>query len=470
VSCQECKKEFDKLESEIKRKPNQRNFCSRSCYEKFRSFKQVPCAYCETLLRRSNAQLKKYEKQFCNQQCNHKYCLKKNDMTGKSIGRCTVIEEDTDDPRAERCWLLECACGERFSRRHRDVKKGHVYECPNCVFRRSQYYLGGKKYGRLSVQDEWVWKEDPNTGKRRRCWECVCECGNKTTVEAGSILSGHTVSCGCYMQKNCSRYVNETLYPQKHGLSRKEFYGRWTVLVHKCHNPKYVTYHNWGGKGYTVCDEWRNSCQSFYDWLIENKFTSDLTVELKKGCKEFGPTTCILVPIQVHHKNTRNRNRREDHGIDYQGERKTMKEWAEHFGIRYQTLASRYRKTLDLSKCIGDAWQSGSGQHLRRDDITDKSLIEMYQSGLSIAEIKEITGFTAVWERLKKTDVLMRPRKRKSTVWRTEQITKALDKGATFEEIHALNLYATKANLKKKMREMGVVIHEYEIQYGTKDN
>ena len=51
----------------------------------------------------------------------------------------------------------------------------------------------GKKFGRLTVLRR---SSKNSTGNYR--WWCRCECGRLTRVVGGSLMSGHTVSCGCF--------------------------------------------------------------------------------------------------------------------------------------------------------------------------------------------------------------------------------------------------------------------------------
>lgn len=52
--------------------------------------------------------------------------------------------------------------------------------------------LIGKKFGKLLVISS-----APNKGCRTY-WECLCDCGNHTTVTSTHLKTGHTLSCGCY--------------------------------------------------------------------------------------------------------------------------------------------------------------------------------------------------------------------------------------------------------------------------------
>lgn len=52
----------------------------------------------------------------------------------------------------------------------------------------------GKKYGKLTVLS---WYK-----KGRVYYECLCDCGNKTTKIASNVLCGQTTSCGCNRTNN----------------------------------------------------------------------------------------------------------------------------------------------------------------------------------------------------------------------------------------------------------------------------
>lgn len=56
--------------------------------------------------------------------------------------------------------------------------------------------LTGQKFGKLTVI-----KRAPNIGKNV-AWECKCDCGNTTIVQANNLTSGNTKSCGCLKGKH----------------------------------------------------------------------------------------------------------------------------------------------------------------------------------------------------------------------------------------------------------------------------
>lgn len=59
--------------------------------------------------------------------------------------------------------------------------------------------LIGKKFGRWTVIEEY--KEKSNY----IMWKCLCDCGTEKIVNGGSLRSGQTKSCGCFMQEELSK-------------------------------------------------------------------------------------------------------------------------------------------------------------------------------------------------------------------------------------------------------------------------
>jgi hypothetical protein len=84
--------------------------------------------------------------------------------------------------------------------------------------------LTGNRFGRLTVENE----SDPQYtffhGRKikKRMWNCGCDCGNKLSIRACSLLSGNTKSCGCLLKD----YLDNP--PNKENLTGKRF-GKWTV-------------------------------------------------------------------------------------------------------------------------------------------------------------------------------------------------------------------------------------------------
>lgn len=120
--------------------------------------------------------------------------------------------------------------------------------------------LEGQRFERLTVI-EWVKRED-KPGK----WLCQCDCGNITLASSSRLLNGHRTSCGCARTKHG--------YTSKEGISPE--YRAWNHMKDRCYNPNNTRYNDYGGRGITVCEAWRNSFEEFIADVGNrpNKFSS----------------------------------------------------------------------------------------------------------------------------------------------------------------------------------------------------
>ena len=171
-------------------------------------------------------------------------------------------------------------------------------------------------------------------------WACLCECGNRKTVEGYSLTSGHTISCGCW-QKEKTSAINKT-----HGQYGSRLYRVWNAMRQRCGNANNQNYHLYGAEGKTVCQEWQ-TFESFYEWAVKG-YRAGLTIERIDNRKGYSPDNCKWVTPQEQSNNTR-RNR----FIAYNGQTKTMAQWAKEYHINYNTLNSRINTLKwDIEKAL----------------------------------------------------------------------------------------------------------------------
>ncbi|MFE0766129.1 hypothetical protein [Streptomyces smyrnaeus] len=80
--------------------------------------------------------------------------------------------------------------------------------------------------------------------------QCVCDCGTPRTVLFGEW--GKTKSCGC-LRREVTAARSTT-----HGHSRTSIYGTWADMVARCTRPTHQRWADYGGRGITVCERWRD--------------------------------------------------------------------------------------------------------------------------------------------------------------------------------------------------------------------
>ncbi len=55
---------------------------------------------------------------------------------------------------------------------------------------------------------------------------------------------------------------------QYHGYSRSPLYKLWIYIKSRCCNPKDTRYEDYGGRGITICNQWKNDPVTFIEWAL----------------------------------------------------------------------------------------------------------------------------------------------------------------------------------------------------------
>lgn len=188
-------------------------------------------------------------------------------------------------------------------------------------------------------------KEGRKNKRGRRCFTCVCDCGNIVeSVLLTHLISGNTKSCGClHKQSSKQNGLNNRKYPKG---SKKE-YVVWYRMLRRCENPKDVYYKNYGGRGITVCDRWHD----FSNFLIDivRHPGKDFSFDRIDNNGNYEPTNWKFSTRKEQMNNTR-----ANHPITAFGETKTMKRWSEDVRcvVCYTTLQYRINKGWEPEKAI----------------------------------------------------------------------------------------------------------------------
>lgn len=190
--------------------------------------------------------------------------------------------------------------------------------------------LTGQRFGRLTVL-EFVSNDKPKS-----YWKCKCDCGKVVTVYVQDLKNGKTSSCGCLQREKAGK-VNKT-----HGLRKTRIYNIWSHIKDRCYNSNCKSYKNYGGRGITICDEWRNDFKAFYDWAIGNGYNNTLTIDRIDVNGNYEPTNCRWVDMK-----TQQRNRRNNAIVEYQGKKMCITEASEVSKLSEGVLRNRYCKAGD---------------------------------------------------------------------------------------------------------------------------
>jgi hypothetical protein len=154
--------------------------------------------------------------------------------------------------------------------------------------------LTGSTFGRLQVIDRAA-----DRGNRKVYWLCRCECGQSTETMGDSLKKGLTKSCGCLRKEGRST----------HGGADLAEYDVWCKMKARCLNPHDEAYKNYGERGITVCDRWKDDFSAFLSDMGRRP-ESHLTIERVDNDKGYSPDNCIWATRAVQNRNQRPRKRK----------------------------------------------------------------------------------------------------------------------------------------------------------------
>lgn len=152
--------------------------------------------------------------------------------------------------------------------------------------------LIGEKYGRLTV----VSRAPSRPPLRKAFWHCLCDCGRECITSTNALTTGNTKSCGCIAREG-TRYT--------HRQTKTRLYSIWMNMKMRCHNPRNNNYRSYGAKGVSVCDEWRNSFETFRDWALSNGYNEELTIDRINPYGNYHPDNCRWATRDEQQRNKR---------------------------------------------------------------------------------------------------------------------------------------------------------------------
>lgn len=194
--------------------------------------------------------------------------------------------------------------------------------------RKAKEIVVGQKFNRLTV----IGFHHKENGAYY--YSCRCDCGKIKIVRKQNLFGkGSTKSCGCYLGT--------------HHMTSSRLYRIWISMKSRCYNQNFKHYLRYGGRGITVCDEWKNDFMAFYNWAMSNGYREDLTIDRIDNNGNYEPSNCRWADWKTQNRNTR-RNRL----LFYNGKTLCVSEWAETIGIKCGTLFQRIRKGMTAKEAI----------------------------------------------------------------------------------------------------------------------
>lgn len=124
----------------------------------------------------------------------------------------------------------------------------------------------------------------------------------------------------------------------KHGLRHTRQYRIWLMMKNRCFNKRCDRYNDYGGRGITVCDEWRNDFKAFYDWAMSNGYSDELTIDRINNDGNYEPTNCRWITVKQQNRNSRHNKLLTLNGVTH-----CLSEWCELTGLSKGCIQNRLR-------------------------------------------------------------------------------------------------------------------------------
>ena len=200
------------------------------------------------------------------------------------------------------------------------MQKKEKYQVKSKINRKHQD-LSGKRFGRITVlglSERWDFG--------LLYWDVVCDCGKHKTM-CGSQIKKPVKSCG-----ECSDIKN-----METGSRIKKCFDD---MMSRCHNKKNSGYKNYGGRGIRVCKEWRYNYFVFKEWALSNGYEDNLTLDRFPDVNGwYSPNNCRWAT-----RSEQNNNTTKSRYLTYDGQTKTVAQWAVHLGIKRYLINDRLNK------------------------------------------------------------------------------------------------------------------------------
>lgn len=210
-------------------------------------------------------------------------------------------------------------------------------------YRRDEVLSYLQRHGTMSVSEA---RETLGLNKNS-FWSAVRqlrERGFYITTYRGTRLSESKCILQTRSEWESDDYFSKSRYPK--------LWTVWRSMRDRCQNKQHTSYQQYGGRGIKVCKEWSDHFQAFAQWACENGYNENAqymrcTLDRIDNNGNYEPSNCRWVDMKVQ-----SNNRRTNIRITFNGETRTLTQWAETLNIPMHTLYGRLKNGWDVEKML----------------------------------------------------------------------------------------------------------------------
>lgn len=160
-------------------------------------------------------------------------------LIGSVFSKWTIISLAGRDKKSNQLFNCRCVCGIEKIQSLYTLKLNRSTQCKSCHMNSLNKVdeVIGKQFGKLIVINN-----VPNKNGNKR-YLCMCECNREMHVDGYRLRNNQSKSC-----PNCR--------VKTHGMSYTSIFRIWSDMLSRCNNSNHKNYHNYGGRGIKVSENW----------------------------------------------------------------------------------------------------------------------------------------------------------------------------------------------------------------------
>jgi len=202
---------------------------------------------------------------------------------------------------------------------------------------RPMTYWGGMQPAELTDSQG---EQPPPVARMKSCSKCHIEKDISEFSKNGLSRDGKA-----YMCRECHKVINKNRWREMSKSPKFRTQTSWRRMIERCYSETCQVFRHYGGRGISVCDEWRASFEAFYSDMGPRP--DGYVIDRIDVNGNYEPKNCRWVtPMESSN------NRRNSILLEHNGESKTAKEWASQLGINVQTIYKRIRDGWPVEKIV----------------------------------------------------------------------------------------------------------------------